>query len=733
MKNQNFIFLFCLLTFSINSFPQTSWPSKIRVHYKTATNQVIDNIIIRFSSDPSVTTAESLYWDARSLNCCTFIASLKGSVNFAIQTRPINFTNDTVKLLVASTATGSFKLLFTDFEYFSVAKQIILLDNYTGTQQEVKANPSYDFAINSDANSQGADRFKLVFVSEQLVIQCPPNIVSNHSFGTNGGNVLFNIPVTLAKCAQPYIDFSHLPGSFFPIGNTTVTVNAYDLCGNTSNCSFIVTVKDIEPPLMNSPLPLYFSTDPGTSTYSFIPTPPLATDNHKMKVVEGVRSDNKSLDQPYSIGTTKITWNASDSSGNITSVMQFITVKDTEAPVISAADVEYNAGLYTCSAAINNDIQVTDNSVTVNYTGLRNDGAALNDLYPIGITTITWTASDAFGNTATSIQQITVKDNVAPIITPVNNNLIVANLNGCKANISNMAFDPQVYDNCTVVSLKNNYNNTSSLSGTILPQGITNILWTAVDGSGNTSSWLQVIEVTTPAMQINIPDVFVLPGNTDANTIYLGYAPTSVITYNTTVVGATSYLWSVSSNLSISGANNNSTVKVTANATSSLAPTLTLKASNNIGCSVTATKQLQVVDISCGKNKVMICSPLFKEMCVNDKTLKSYLQTGYKLGYCNSTQQKTSSPSFVMAEKTFKIYPNPGSGIFNLQLNNYQNTKMEVRITDVMGKLIAVKSLVISNSVEIVPFNIVKHPAGVYNVQFISETGVQSTKIIVAR
>jgi hypothetical protein len=41
-------------------------------------------------------------------------------------------------------------------------------------------------------------------------------------------------------------------------------------------------------------------------------------------------------------------------------------------------------------------------------TGVRSDGQALNALYPVGVTTITWTAKDLNGNAASCGQSILV-------------------------------------------------------------------------------------------------------------------------------------------------------------------------------------------------------------------------------------------------------------------------------------------------------------------------------------
>jgi hypothetical protein len=142
-----------------------TWPARIRVNYAKSDGAFIDNILIRFSSDPTVAITETKEWDAITQNAGNFIAGLKGTRSFAIQTRPINFVNDTVGLRIVSAATGEFKLNFTEFNDFSEAAQIILLDMFQGTQTDVRANPSYVFNITSNTASQGGNRFKLVFRS----------------------------------------------------------------------------------------------------------------------------------------------------------------------------------------------------------------------------------------------------------------------------------------------------------------------------------------------------------------------------------------------------------------------------------------------------------------------------------------------------------------------------------------------------------------------------------------
>src|SRR5207244_5902425 len=58
----------------------------------------------------------------------------------------------------------------------------------------------------------------------------------------------------------------------------------------------------------------------------------------------------------------------------------------------------------------------TDNAPGVTLAGVRSDGAALSASFPGGATTITWTATDASGNTATATQTVTVSDVESPVI-----------------------------------------------------------------------------------------------------------------------------------------------------------------------------------------------------------------------------------------------------------------------------------------------------------------------------
>ncbi|HWW74234.1 MAG TPA: HYR domain-containing protein, partial [Pyrinomonadaceae bacterium] len=57
-----------------------------------------------------------------------------------------------------------------------------------------------------------------------------------------------------------------------------------------------------------------------------------------------------------------------------------------------------------------------DDGSPLTPAGVRGDGLALGDPYPLGETVITWTATDAAGNSASCTQSVTVADGTPPVI-----------------------------------------------------------------------------------------------------------------------------------------------------------------------------------------------------------------------------------------------------------------------------------------------------------------------------
>ena len=193
-------------------------------------------------------------------------------------------------------------------------------------------------------------------------------------------------------------------------GTYTLTYEATDNAGNTGRAIRTVTViADTTAPVITLNGESSMAITRGSS---FNDPGATATDNSAAPVtISAYGRVNTSR-----LGTYTLTYRARDRAGNISTATRTITViaatpTDTVAPVITlngAATIEVNVGgTYTELGATATDN--VDGTVTVTTTGSVNTTTA-------GTYTITYTAKDAAGNTATATRTVTVKPlpNVAP-------------------------------------------------------------------------------------------------------------------------------------------------------------------------------------------------------------------------------------------------------------------------------------------------------------------------------
>jgi hypothetical protein len=167
-------------------------------------------------------------------------------------------------------------------------------------------------------------------VQTNCTISCPSNITVPNDTGQCGAIVNYPDPNAIS-CGT--VTCSPASGTFFPVGNTTV--NCTTQAG--PSCSFTVTVNDTENPVITCPANITVGNDPGLCSAIVNPGTATATDNCPGVTVSGTRSDGQPLNAPYPVGTTTITWKATDAAGNMATCPQTITVNDVEPPVITAS------------------------------------------------------------------------------------------------------------------------------------------------------------------------------------------------------------------------------------------------------------------------------------------------------------------------------------------------------------------------------------------------------------
>jgi len=176
------------------------------------------------------------------------------------------------------------------------------------------------------------------------------------------------------------------------VGENTVTLSVTDAGGNTANATAIVTVVDNSAPvLVLQDIALNIGLN-GTAVL----TPQLvdngSTDN--CGIVEWTFS--QSIFDCNDAGPQTVEVTATDDSGNSTTGMVTVMVTENTPPTINCPT---NMVLPYCNPVAIFDVTAIDNCVgAVNLT--QTSGTPSGSTYPIGNTTVAFTASDISGNTA---------------------------------------------------------------------------------------------------------------------------------------------------------------------------------------------------------------------------------------------------------------------------------------------------------------------------------------------
>jgi len=122
-------------------------------------------------------------------------------------------------------------------------------------------------------------------------------------------------------------------------------------------------------------------------------------------LVDGVVPVSNNAPASFPLGITTVTYIASDAAGNTSTATQNVVVQDTTPPVLTAlAAVSANSTTGQPLAVNIGTATATDAFVPVTIT---NNAPAT---FPIGNTTVTWTAVDANNNSTTATQLVTVND-----------------------------------------------------------------------------------------------------------------------------------------------------------------------------------------------------------------------------------------------------------------------------------------------------------------------------------
>ena len=265
------------------------------------------------------------------------------------------------------------------------------------------------------------------------------------------------------------------------MGTTLVTWTAVDNYDNTVTYDQTITVVDTTAPSIFVPNDIFSeAVDP---TLNHI-------DVGQASSFDSTSAVSISNDMPitFPFGSTIVTWTAVDDSGNVSTDTQTVTIVDTTVPeIFSPSDIVVEA-----TAPFVTDIQlgaaIADDIIEVNT--VTNDAP---DSFSLGETTVTWTATDSSGNSATATQTVSVVDTTSPTLT-VPENIIVDSFTLEKLVVIGEAY---AFDSVDALPILTND------APEAFPLGNTIVTWSVIDQFGNSTTLEQTVSVQACGQSIS--------------------------------------------------------------------------------------------------------------------------------------------------------------------------------------------------------------------------------------
>jgi gliding motility-associated-like protein len=205
----------------------------------------------------------------------------------------------------------------------------------------------------------------------------------------------------------------------------TRTYSITDACGNTSTVTQTITVIDNTIPAVSGcPSDITVNNSAGTCGAAVTWTTPAFTDNCGSPVVVSSHSSG----DIFTAGTTLVTYTATDNCGNIATCSFNVTLNDNDLPTVTCPSniTQPSDAAQTTSSVTIPDASANDNCsatlLTWVMTGATTASSPVSGINQIGvftfnegITTVTYTASDAAGNNGTCSFTVTILPSALPL------------------------------------------------------------------------------------------------------------------------------------------------------------------------------------------------------------------------------------------------------------------------------------------------------------------------------
>ncbi|MFZ1331688.1 MAG: HYR domain-containing protein, partial [Flavobacteriales bacterium] len=290
------------------------------------------------------------------------------------------------------------------------------------------------------------------------------------------------------------------------LGANNVALIVMDDGGNNDICLSVVTVIDTIRPTASCRNTTIQLDAAGNASITVPQINNGSTDNCSVASVALDRTEFNCAD----VGTNTVTLTVMDGSGNASTCMATVTVQDNSAPSITCPAQVFattNTGCTATGVSLGTPV-LNDNCAGT--TATNNAPTA----FPLGNTTVLWTATDANGNTSICSQLVSVTDNEPPeaVCQPTT---VYLNNSG-NVSITSMDIDGGSSDNCGIASRF-----AGQTEFTCIDLGTNDVNLTITDNSGNsdvcTATVIVVDTISPVAICQNI--TVSLTGNLNTATI----------------------------------------------------------------------------------------------------------------------------------------------------------------------------------------------------------------------
>ena len=237
-----------------------------------------------------------------------------------------------------------------------------------------------------------------------VVSGCPADISANNDAATCSAVVNWTAPTFTDNCSSPVVVASHNPGDTFPAGTTLVTYTATDNCGNSTTCTFNITVADNEIPVISCPSDITQAATLRQTTSAVIVPDATYSDNCTVSSVTWAMTGATSATSPaaginmvgtytFDEGITTVTYTATDGSGLSATCSFTVTITPSSLPLSGSITSQSNVD---CFGSSSGSVTVSGSDGVTPYEYSLNGGS--------------YQSSGTFGTLSEGVYTITIRD-----------------------------------------------------------------------------------------------------------------------------------------------------------------------------------------------------------------------------------------------------------------------------------------------------------------------------------